>query len=284
MGSVLWFDGVAAWLPHCSVKEDQYLFSTLVAGKELVDPVRLSLPSPNFQITLWCILEIEDNCLWFLTCPCSLGTILNFWVFLYEYHWQSWSSALQNSLIVTSQAAVVGCFSASVSHVPASTWSTWGAKIVFQFECALCTTELATLPHPYDRKWFARLHIVELMYLFLLLCCNSEGAQPSWAATTSPLPAREAIHCVSFNNYCVAEVVSAVPQLPCSGTKLIFLGSFTKQVLEDHSTIKISATVTCVDGLGTEAKGWEGLEAEVEDKLPEEWWVWRANYIDRICV
>lgn len=110
MGSVLWFDGVAAWLPHCSMKEDQYLFSTLVAGKELVDPVRLSLPSSNFQITLWCNLEVEDNCLWFLTCPCSLGTILNFWVFLYEYHWQSWSSALQNSLIVISQAAVVGCF------------------------------------------------------------------------------------------------------------------------------------------------------------------------------
>lgn len=125
-----------------------------------------------------------------------------------------------------------GVFSASVSHLPTSTWSTLGAKIVFQFDCALCTTELATLPHPYNRKWFARLRIVELTYLFLLLCCNSEGARPSWAATTSPLPAREAIHCVSFNNYCVAEVVSAVPQLPCSGTKLIFLGSFAKQVLE----------------------------------------------------
>lgn len=108
MGLVIWFDGLAAGLPNCSVKEDQYLFSPLVAGKELADPVQLSLPSSNFQITLWCDMEIKD--LWFLTCPCRLGTILNFWVFLYECHCQSWSSTLQNSLIVTWQATVMGCF------------------------------------------------------------------------------------------------------------------------------------------------------------------------------
>jgi len=110
MGTVIWFDGIAAGLPHCSVKEDQYLFSTLVAGKELVDPVWLSLPSLNFQTTLWCNLEIRDNCLWLLTCPCKprnhfklLG--ISLWMSVAELVF----SAVQH-LDSHLQASAVGCF------------------------------------------------------------------------------------------------------------------------------------------------------------------------------
>lgn len=42
VGSVMGFDGVAAGLPCCSMKEIdtmKYLFSTLVPGKEFVDPI-----------------------------------------------------------------------------------------------------------------------------------------------------------------------------------------------------------------------------------------------------
>lgn len=81
------------------------------------------------------------------------------------------------------------------------------------------------------------------------LCCNSDSTQPSWAATTSPSPAREAVRCVSFNNHCVADAASAVPQLSCSEAELIFPGRFTEQGLEHQSTIKISATLTYVGGL-----------------------------------
>lgn len=64
----------------------------------------------------------------------------------------------------------------------------------------------------------------------------------------------DAIHCVSFSKHCVAEEVTDVPQLFCCGTQLIFFSSFTNQVLEQQSSVRINATVTSVDGLGTEAK------------------------------
>lgn len=113
---------------------------------ELADPVWLSLPSPGFQVTLWCNLEIKGNYLWFLTCPCSLGTILNFWLFLYKCHCLSWSSALQNSLIVTWKAAAMGCICfLTCQHLLGETL---GAKTALQFNCVLCTIELVMLPHP----------------------------------------------------------------------------------------------------------------------------------------
>jgi len=83
---------------------------------------------------------------------------------------------------------------------------------------------------------------------------------------TSLLPARKAICCVCFNKHCVVEEVSDVPQLSCHGTELIFLGSFTKKVLEHQSTIKTSVTVISVDGLSTDAKDRKSLEAKVPEK------------------
>lgn len=94
---------------------------------------------------------------------------------------------------------------------------------------------------------------------------------------TSPLPARVAIHCVSFSKHGVAEEVSDVPQLLCHGTELIFLGSFTKQVLLHQSPIKISVSVTQLMVLA-QTKDWKGLKVQI----PGKYWVWRVNYIEHV--
>lgn len=60
VGSVMGFDGVAAGLPHCSMKAidtTKYLFSTLVPAKEFVDPiVTLSSITQVPDYTLVCVI------------------------------------------------------------------------------------------------------------------------------------------------------------------------------------------------------------------------------------
>lgn len=75
--------------------------------------------------------------------------------------------------------------------------------------------------------------------------------------------------------------LSDVPPPSCHRTELVFLGSFSEQVLEHQSAIKIGETVTSVGGLGTKAKDWKisGLETRVPEKLS----VLRVNYIGYVA-
>lgn len=98
------------------------------------------------------------------------------------------------------------------------------------------------------------------------------------SCTLSPLPAREAVHCVSFSKHCVAEEVSDVPLLLCMGQ-----GWFSQVASPSKSfntkVLSKSVSVTSVDVLGTKTKDWKGLKVQI----PGKYCIWRVNFTDRAC-